>query len=293
MGMIPEWLAWIPGFEDIRRRLTSPKTLGGWLVLMAVILWAVVDAGGNLATLWNAVQIVRPHVETSVAVLASHTTAVQFGLIFVGLLWIALGARATTSQQTRGRLSKKPAAQNTAATAATYPTAAEISERLKRLETLRLLQEVGTHMLRNRPQSDDVNRREENLDWWEARVIETTVGCGISTDTVGRFKVLGDVPDPGGIIGRIVGKIRSLDRIIEEARAAVDKDFNSLTEALRSFGGIVLKSVDDPDHERKVVRIKALTQPQMTPEADRLFHAIKAEFRCLGYSVIGWPGEPE
>lgn len=67
----------------------------------------MVDALGNVSTLWSATQSLTlylwPLLSAAISIVAEHPTAAQFFLIFLGLLWIALGARATPATATVDR----------------------------------------------------------------------------------------------------------------------------------------------------------------------------------------------
>ena len=78
-------------------------------------------------------------------------------------------------------------------------------------EVLILMRGVAIHMIQNRPPTDDQNRLQANLNWWETEVARILPRAGATPGEVGRFQALGNVYHPTPI----AEKIARLDAIIE------------------------------------------------------------------------------
>lgn len=170
------------------------------------------------------------------------------------------------------------------ASASHQQTILEAFDQSRSLSLLRFLREVGTHMLLNRPPTDNQARLQENLVWWKHEVMNAAPKAGATDSTISRFKTLGIVYS-GSLI---VESLARLDEILWETETAVRKRVESVAERITALRQRVLSS-HTVDHSRRVVELVLFNSQAITPQDSRLYHSIETELLALGYRATGWP----
>lgn len=160
----------------------------------------------------------------------------------------------------------------------------DAAQRLRGLESLRLLHESGTHFLLN-PATADLGRLEQLRNWWEDRVKSEAERAASSPQAMTRFKTLTDVSDRGFISD----KLRALNAIIDEVQQSLEKYVDSVKERLSAYRDSIVSAVS-VDHITKTISI-AMRNCNVSPEQTRVYLECKVEFLSLGYRVSGWPGD--
>jgi hypothetical protein len=63
--------------------------------------------------------------------------------------------------------------------------------RRQHCRTFVLMRAMAIHMIQNRPSTDDQQRLQENLNWWEAEVVRILPKAGATPGEIGDFSALG------------------------------------------------------------------------------------------------------
>ncbi len=86
-------------------------------------------------------------------------------------------------------------------------------KRRHHLQTLLLLREVGVQMIQNRPATDNARLLQENLLWWDGKVVDILPRAGARSRELAQFQALGNIYLPTVIAQKIARLDAILDRL--------------------------------------------------------------------------------